>query len=136
MLNCVLEARRGKLEAHKILELFSRSLLLLSNDIDFPRFMMDPVWAGISAGVAVFVATIGTVFWLLVRGGSFQRIQQQSIPSLCNPPVLHDKLLVAAQSLPRAPAPFEAVGLHIELKKLDARRDADQLHAASNGSDL
>jgi hypothetical protein len=98
--------------------------------------MMDPVWIGMAMGVAVFVVTIGTVFWLLVRGGSFHRIQQEAIPVLHNPPALHTELLASAQNLPRAPAPFEATGIRIGLRPLDPRRDAADLHVASNGSDL
>ena len=86
------------------------------------------IMLGIAAGVMVFVVTIATVFCLLVKGGSFARMQQQAVSTLPpQPPQLHDSLLAAARSLPRVVAPFTISGKRIHIRPVDTTNDAQQL---------
>lgn len=86
------------------------------------------IMLGIAAGVMVFVVTITTVFCLLVKGGSFARMQQQAVSTLPpQPPQLHDSLLTAARSLPCVVAPFTIAGKRIHIRPVDTTNDAQQL---------
>ena len=86
------------------------------------------VMLGIAAGIVVFMVTITTVFCLLVKGGSFYRMQQQAVSTLPpQPPQLHDSLLAAARSLPRVVAPFNISNKRIQIRPVNTTHDAQQL---------
>lgn len=71
--------------------------------------MLAPVvLTGIAAGASVFVATIVAVFFLLQRGGSFDRMRNEAAGLPQHPdelkPLLYDELLAKARTLALKPA--------------------------------
>eukprot|EP00611_Tribonema_gayanum_P001114 TRINITY_DN1083_c0_g1_i5.p1 TRINITY_DN1083_c0_g1~~TRINITY_DN1083_c0_g1_i5.p1 ORF type:complete len:239 (-),score=6.46 TRINITY_DN1083_c0_g1_i5:712-1380(-) len=107
---------------------------------------MAPQHWGMLAGLLVFWLTVMVVGVLLVRGGSIQRIQEQSrtyetagpaaLQQQLQPrPLLYDELLEAARTLPIKPTvPATLLGALVELRVFDPARDTRQLHLVSNGA--
>lgn len=103
--------------------------------------MLAPVvLAGIAAGASVFVATIVAVFFLLQRGGSFERMRGEAAGLPARPdelkPLLYDALLETARALPLRPAPLPATlrGTRVALRDFAGAADTATLFRISSGA--
>lgn len=103
-------------------------------------------YTGIVAGIVVYIITVLVVIGLLVLGGSFKRIKEQSqqykkhgkaaFKKPSNRAKLYDHLIEAKRKLPEKPElpGGQLVGAFCLIRYLDQTQDAEALFQISSGS--